>query len=61
MKKNCDKKIIDNEENDNHNENNKGLFVSFILISMVILRNIYQQNPKKLCSFVIERPKNTCV
>ena len=28
--------------NNNLNDNNKGLFISFILISMVILRNIYQ-------------------
>ena len=36
------KKIFDIEKNDNHNDNNQGLFILFILISMVILRNIYQ-------------------
>ena len=36
------KKFIDIEKNDNHNENNEDLFISFILISIVILRNTYQ-------------------
>ena len=36
------KKIFDIEKNDNHNDNNQGLFILFILISMVILRNVYQ-------------------
>ena len=36
-----DKKFIDNEKNDNHNDNGKSLFISFILILMVALWNIY--------------------
>ena len=36
------KKNFDIEKNDNHNDNNQGLFILFILISMVILRNVYQ-------------------
>ena len=35
-----DKKFIDNEKNDN--DNDKSLFISFILILMVALWNIYQ-------------------
>ena len=27
---------------------------------LVILRNIYQDNPKKFCSFAMEQPKNNC-
>ena len=53
-------KIINIEKNDNHDDNNKDLFISSILILMVILRNTYQWNPKKLCSFAMERPKTTC-
>ena len=36
------KENFDIEKNDNHNDNNQGLFILFILISMVILRNVYQ-------------------
>ena len=35
-------KIIYIEKNNNHNDNNEGLFISFILISILILRNIDQ-------------------
>ena len=35
-------KIIYIEKDNNHNDNNEGLFISFILISILILRNIDQ-------------------
>ena len=51
---------MDIEKNYNYNDNNRGLFTSFILTSMVILRNINQYNPTKLCSYILERSKNSC-